>query len=275
MKVAFWSNSSGRAGTTSNMACMSILCAMLEHKRTIMFENHYNLNDLEQAFIQEREKRNHVLKEELAYYDPKGMEGLIRRVHSNYTYKEIMEDVSLKFMDNLLYYLPKSDLVNHEYFEFELNQVIKQLIAFLNHSFDCVFIDTASNQMLSTKLILEDSDLVVVNLCQNKSVLDHFFFHYHSLMDKAVFLVGNYREQSKYNLCNIRRRYKIPREKIGVVPFNFEFSDAVSGGTAIEFLMRNLSCKRQDDNYFFINEVKKSAAMIMKCLKEGEGSVVL
>lgn len=275
MKVAFWSNSSGRAGTTSNMACMSILCAMLERKRTIMFENHYNLNDLEQAFIQGRDKRSNLLKEELSYYDPRGMEGLIRRVHSNYTYKDIMEDVSLKFLDNLLYYLPKSSQVNHEYFEFELNQVIKQLLALLNHSFDLVFIDTAPSHMLSTKLILEASDLVVVNLCQNKTVLDHFFSNYQSLIEKSVFLVGNYQEQSQYNLSSIRRRYQISKEKLGAVPFNFEFSDAISSGTAVEYVMRNLSCKRQDENYFFMSEVKKSAAIILKYLGEGKEAIVL
>lgn len=274
MKVAFWSNSSGRAGTTSNMACMSVLCALLERKKSILFENHYSLNGLEQAFIQGKEKNLSVLKEEFAYYDQRGLDGLIRRVHSNYTYEELMEDVSMKFLDNMLYYLPKSYDMNHEYFEFELNQVIKPLICLLDRTFDFVFVDTASNNSLSTKLILEESELVVVNLCQNKIFLDHFFANYQSLLDKSVFLIGNYQEQSKFNITNIRRRYQIPREMIGIVPFNLEFADAVSGGTILEYLMRNFSCKKQDANYYFMSQVKRAASILLNQLRGEEVSIV-
>ena len=274
MKVAFWSNSRGRAGTTSNMACISVLCAMLECKKSVLFENSYSLNGLEQAFIHEKEKSLSILKEEFAYYDQRGLDGLIRRVHSNYTYEEIMEDVAMKFLDNMLYYLPKSHDMNSEYFEFELNQVIKPLICLLDRSFDFVFVDTTPNNSLSTKLILEETDLVIVNLCQNKIILDHFFANYQSLLDKSIILIGNYNDQSRFNLNTIRRRYQIPKDMIGTVPFNLEFADAVSGGSVVEFLMRNLTCKKQDENYYFMSQVKKAAHMVLEQLRGEEVSIV-
>lgn len=274
MKVAFWSNSSGRAGTTSNMACISILCAMLERKKSILFENHYNLNGLEQAFLKRKEKSANVLKEEFAYYDQRGLDGLIRRVHSNYTYEKLMDDVSMKFLEDTLYYLPKSHDMNYEYFEYELNQVAKPLIDLLDRTFDMVFMDTVFNNSLSTKLILEESELVVVNLCQNEAFLDHFFSNYQSLIDKSIFLIGNYQKQSKCNLSVIRRKYQIPKEQIGVIPFNLEFGEAVSGGAAVEFFMRNLTCKRKDENYYFMSQVKKSAYMVLERLGGKEAAVV-
>ncbi len=274
MKVAFWSNSTGRAGTTSNMACISILCAMLERKKSVLFENHYSLNGLEQSFMERKEKGFQVLKEEFAYYDPRGLDGLIRRVHSNYTYEKLIEDVSMKFLENLLYYLPKSHDMNNEYFEYELNQVVKPLIDFLNRTFDIVFVDTASNNSLSTKQILEESELVVVNLCQNKAFLDHFFSNYQSLFSKSIFLIGNYQEKLKMSLNVIRRRYQIPKERIAIVPFNLGFGEAVSTGKVVDFLLRNFTCKRQDENYYFMNQVKKATYMLLECLRREEASIV-
>lgn len=274
MKIAFWSNCSGRAGTTSNMACISVLCSMLNQTKSVLFENHYNLNGLEQAFINQRREHQLLLREELSYYDQTGLEGLIRRVHSNYTYEKVMEDIALKFFNDYIYYLPKNHNMNQQYIEFELNQVIKPLFGFLDQMFDMVFVDTAFHQTLSTKSILDEVQLVVVNLCQNKHVLDHFFSNYSSLIEKSIFLIGNYQEQSRLNLKNIRRKYQLPKEQIGIIPFNLEFADAVNNGGVVEYLTRNLICGRQDDNYYFISQAKHAAELIMGRL-EGEVSVVI
>lgn len=274
MKVAFWSNSNGRAGTTSNMTCISILCAMLEQKKSILFENHYNLNGLEQAFLKDRGPYQSIIKEEFSFYDQRGLDGLIRRVHSNYTYDEIMEDVSLKFLDGLLYYLPKNHDMNHEYFEFELNQVVKPLLSLLDRSFDCVFVDTVANNSLSTKIVLEEADLVVVNLSQNKILLDHFFSNYQSLVEKSIFLVGNYQEKSKYNLKSIHRRYQIPYEILGAIPFHLPFGEAMNGGDAVKYFMRNLECQRQDEDYYFMSQVRKAAQMVLDRMHEKEAKIV-
>lgn len=269
MKVAFWSNCNGRAGTTSNMACISVICSLLK-KKSVMFENHYSLSGLEQLMVNQRKNPVALLREEFSFYDPVGLDGLIRRIHSNHTYENLIEDVAIKYLDNQLYYLPKNPDINQEYFEYELNQVIKPLMNYLDKLFDLVFIDTAVNQTLSTKTILEQADLVVVNLCQNKAVLEHFFTNYASIMDKSIILIGSYQEESKFHLKNIRRKYQITKEQVGVIPFNMEFADAANNGVVAEFLTRNFSCQKQDENYSFILEAKRVASMILSRIEDGE-----
>ncbi|MBR3772748.1 MAG: hypothetical protein IKL07_10825 [Clostridium sp.] len=269
MKVAFWSNSSGRAGTTSNMACISVICSLL-NKKSILFENHYSLNGLDQALVNRKKSPVALLREEFSFYDPIGIDALLRRIHSNHTYEQLMEDISMKFLDDKLYYLPKNVNLNQEYFEYELNQVIKPLMEYLDKRFDLVFIDTAANDVLSTKTILEEADLVVANLCQNKAVLEHFFTNYASIIDKSVILIGNYQEQSRFHLRNIRRRYQITKEQVGMIPFNMEFADAASSGRLVEFLVRNFSCQKQDENYSFIYQAKRAANMILAQLEDRE-----
>lgn len=262
MKIAFWSNTNGRAGTTSNMACIAVMCSMIQKKKTILFENHGTIHNLEHILTNTRGSVHNFLREQFAYYDQTGLESLIKRVHSNHTYEDIMEDISMKFLQNLVYYLPRNLDLNQEYFEYELNQVIHPLLGFLEDAADYVFVDTASSQNLSTKTILDEADLVVVNLCQSKQVMDNFFHEYHGIMDKSVYLIGNYQPQSLCNLKNIQKCYKIEKEMTGVIPYNIEFHDALSSGSMIEFLTRNLACKQEDENYYFIQEVIKASKMI-------------
>lgn len=269
MKVAFWSNSSGRAGTTGNMACISIICSLLKRK-SILFENHFSLSGLEQVLVNRKRSPVALLREEFSFYDPVGIDGLLRRIHSNHTYEQLMEDVSMKFLDNELYYIPRNSSINPEYFEYELNQVIKPLMDYLNKLFELVFIDTAANDTLSTKTILEEADLVVVNLCQNKAILEHFFTNYSSIIDKSIILIGSYQEESKFRLKNIRRRYQITEEQVAIMPFNMEFADAMNNGNLVEFIMRNFSCQKQDENYLFISQAKRAADMILAHLEDRE-----
>lgn len=66
-----------------------------------------------------------------------------------------------------------------------------------------MFIDTESNQNLSTKQILYDADIVVVNLSQNSKNIYDFFENYTSLREKAVYIVGKYQPEKRWN----RKRY--------------------------------------------------------------------
>lgn len=50
MQIAFWGNSRGKAGITSNIAAISTFMALEMQIRIILFENHFNLNNLENGF---------------------------------------------------------------------------------------------------------------------------------------------------------------------------------------------------------------------------------
>ena len=115
---------------------------------------------------------------------------------------------------------------------------------------------------LSSKIILQEADLIVVNLSQNPYILEDFFENYRSLIDKSVYLLGNYTPESKYTKGYILRKYHIPRERIATIPYNVEFHDALNSGSVISFLNQNYQCKRKDENYYFIREVKRAVEMI-------------
>lgn len=267
MEVAFWSNIGGKNGVTSNLAGVSILLALEKKCKSILFENHCHMMNLERVLI--RKKSSSILKEEENYfYNHLGMDSLIKNIHSNLYSKDTLLKSSLNFLDHGIYYIPQSKHRNKELFEYELNQVIQPFLEKVNEISPITFIDTAGSRNLSTKVILSKADLVVVNLSQDPQIIDHFFENYSSLTSKAVFLLGNYNHNSKFNLTNIRRKYHIKKEQIAVIPYNIAYRDSLINGDTISFLLRNQKCKREDENYYFMKELKKATAMIYKRIED-------
>jgi hypothetical protein len=129
---------------------------------------------------------------------------------------------------------------------------------------DICFIDTASRQNLSTKTILEEADLIVVNLCQNPSILEDFFLNYSSLISKAVFIISNYECHTNLGYKRISYMYDVPLENIAIIPRNELFENALANGNVVEFISRNYYCAKESYNYNFIQAIKKAAYIIIK-----------
>lgn len=276
MKIAFWSNAHGKNGVTSNLACISVMEILEKQRRNLLLENHFNINNLETVLNQSM-TRNRL--NEYNFYNQKGIEHLIRKIHSGFSLENgaslanAVSNSVMTFMEDRMSYLPQNYLMNQEVFDYEFNQVINPMFQLLEQFCDTVYIDTAVGSTLSSKIILEEADLIVVNLSQNPYVLEDFFEHYQSLMEKSVYLLGSYTPESKYTRRYIIRKYDIPRDKIAAIPYNVQFKDAVTSGNLISFLNKNYECGRKNENYYFIREVKKAIAMIESHRKPEEVTV--
>lgn len=253
------------------MAGVGIMSALEYKKKVLMLENHFHINNLENALI--NRANNMVREEELYYYNHIGMDSLIKKLHSSMETKDMIRVSAIEFLNQSIYYIPQSHLNNREIFEYQLNEVIHLLLDRIRQEADLAFIDTAGNSNLTSKVILSRADTVVVNLNQDPNIIRHFFENYNSLISKAVFLIGNYNRNSNYNLTKIRRKYHINKEKIAVIPYNIEFKDAMSSGNLIPFLSRNHDCKRDDENYYFITELKKAVNIICPVMPDTKDTI--
>ena len=210
----------------------------------------------------ERKYYDLFVKEDSFNYSSIGMEPLLRKLHSGFNDISSISNNVLCFMENKLMYLPGYNVINEDVFEYQLNMVIDILMEKLELFAKNIFIDTANNNNLSTKTILNDADIIVVNINQNHQVIDDFFRNYGSVVHKAFFLVGNYEQYSRFDVNTIIKRYGISEDRIGVVPYNYEFREALISGRVIEFISKNHQCKRRDTNYYFITQLKKAAIML-------------
>lgn len=261
MKVAFWSNIEGKNGVTSNLACISVMSALKYRLKSVILENHYNINNIENAFTSIQ--TNQFVREENYYFNHLGLDSLMKRLNSKIRDEQMIKKASIGFFNNNIFYIPHSQIKSKEVLEYELNQVIMPLLLQSEEFSNLVFIDTINSNNITSKVILDEADLVVVNLSQDSIIINHFFENYSSLLSKSVFIIGSYNHNSRYNLKNIQRKYRIKNENIAVIPYNIELKDALSEGNVIEFISRNYYCKKEDSNYYFIKELKHATDMIV------------
>lgn len=261
MKVAFWSNIEGKNGVTSNLACISVMSALKYRLKSVILENHYNINNIENAFTSIQ--TNQYVREENYYFNHLGLDSLMKRLNSKIRDEQMIKKASIGFFNNNIFYIPHSQIKSKEVLEYELNQVIMPLLLQSEEFSNLVFIDTINSNNITSKVILDEADLVVVNLSQDSIIINHFFENYSSLLSKSVFIIGSYNHNSRYNLKNIQRKYRIKNENIAVIPYNIELKDALSEGNVIEFISRNYYCKKEDSNYYFIKELKHATDMIV------------
>lgn len=269
MKVAFWSNVRGKNGVTSNLVGISVILAIEGRLRTLLYENHCHISSIGKAFSVQGSD-SFLREEEHYYYHHRGMDTLIKEMHAALYSQDMIEKSSESILNKGIYYIPQSRHVHEEVFEHEFYQVIHPFLEQTESFAQISFIDTAGSNNLSTKVILEKAELVVVNLSQEPCIIEHFFENYSNLLSKSIFLLGGYNSNSAFNVTNIRRKYRIPKNQIGVIPYNIGYKDAIGQGCVVSFLSRNYQCEIQDENHYFMKELKNAANMIYRRIFEQE-----
>ncbi len=264
MKVSFWSHVRGVTGVTTNMVCVSALMSIGGVGKTALLENHYSINSIGDMILFP-EKIEH-LREHGEYYSRYGIEYILKRLYSGEPGVKLLHHASIPLLFSSMYYLPQGRIVNKEVFNYEFHLAQKKLFQSLEKISDYIFIDTETNQNLSSKIILSESDLIVVNLSQDPVQIQKFFKQYLSIQEKVVYLIGNYRPELPWNIGRICKEFQIPRERTGIIPYNQELADATSNGYLLQFLNRNYYRASDCENEYFIRSVKKAVRMIQKNL---------
>lgn len=304
MKLAFWSSSKGNAGVTSNMACISIVAALGYSYKGILFENHYQTNNIGHLLkyhhagllysINHSHVKsmgiNHIMKHlsfsqffhlsnssydhyESAYQSFVLNDSRWKFYENNQSLTGIIKDAALEIVDNYLYYIPTNTVIPQNIYDFAMYDHVKSILAGAEKLADIVYIDTSKDNHLSSKIILDEVDTVVVNLKQNLNELRYFFKNYSSLLEKCVFLISNYNSQSNLTINKISHIFSIPKSRIASIPYNEDYQEALSRGSLVEFLYSNVDCSYYDPMYPFIDGVQKAVTMILMGIvniKKGE-----
>ncbi len=266
LKIAFWSNTRGRCGVTANMVCTSALITKLGISRNILLENHYGYHNIAQMLLPQEQVAE--LKECGNYYGNYGIEYVLKRLYGGESGDELLRQAAISLLCKGLYYLPQSYIVNKEVFNYEFNLAYKELFQCLEEFAKYIFVDIEQNQNLTSNAILSDADLIVVNLTQDIRILREFFDNYPSIQEKSVYLIGAYQPELSWSYRKICYEFHIRQDKIGMIPYNMEFADAMENGRTLQFLNRNYEKASGRENAYFMNKCKKAAVMIRKNLME-------
>lgn len=262
MKISFWSHVHGMAGVTTNVACISALMSISGIGKTALLENHYSMNSIGDAIL--TPEKTGALREHGAYYDRYGIEYILKRLYSGESGERLLHNASIPLLFSSMYYLPQGRIVNREVFNYEFSLVQEKLFSVLETISDYIFIDTETNQNLSSTTILSQSDLIVVNLDQNPVHLKEFFQNYTSMQEKAVYLIGSYKPELPWNISRICKEYHIPKEKVGIIPFNMDLAVAAESGHLLQFLNRNYYKQSDSECEYLMRYAKRASQMIRK-----------
>lgn len=280
IKIAFWGNARGPCGVTSNLACISVVGSLKYSYKSILIENHVQKNQLEHFLVKQQssqvfESSNYVFRSTGMLKFMNEMHGIVSRstressnellVKEEHNYR--VKEASIEILDQYLYYIPTYNVIHKENFDYFFSYYLSSILSTLDDFADIIYIDTKRQSSLSTKAILAEVDLIVVNLEQNEFQFQSFFENYSSILSKSFFLMSGYHTESIINLNYISKSYHIQKSKLAIIPYNLEYKIAVQQGNIIEFLLQNFDCKKNDPNYYFIHEVKEAVRKMSKQVK--------
>ena len=260
MQLAFWSNYH-QTGTTCNLVAVSSMIALEYRLKLLMAHNHFDRSALESSFI-DRE----YIKNELTSINDVGIDGLSSFIKYNKVDKDNISRYTTTLIRNKFDLLTGTSITNKELYYKDINEVIDVILTLSKEYYDLIMVDVAPGQADTAKKIFDHSDLIVVNLNQNYNIIEDFFEEYDQLKDKCLFIMGRYDRNSRFNAKAIQRKFGI-KGNIGVVPYNIEFADACCEGKAVDFLMRNLKASKDDTNYYFMQEVRRTVEIILSKLE--------
>ena len=262
MKVAFWSNAR-QCGVSSNLAAISVSSVIRFPYKILALENHLCPNNLGCAYLGSG-KADMIAEVGSNYYEGGGSEGLIRRIYRSTESNYYLEPYLNEIIGNHLYYMPQGHVIHSDLFDYEFNHSLEPFFNLVDSFSDITFIDTVSSNSLSTKTIIEEADLIVVNLYQDKRILEDFFNGYSSHLSKAIILISKYSSNSLLSIKRISKMYDFPLERILPIPYNEIFESAFARGRVVEFVRSQYDCRRDNTNYFFIQSLKKATYWIIK-----------
>lgn len=257
MRIAFWSNVHGQTATTSNLVAISLMTALEYRLKVLITHNHFEKSTLESSLLEKQYIQNENME-----LSESGIDALARFIKSNKLDKDNIDNYTTNILTKKLDLIMGTTHTNKDLYMNDFNNVINQILSMAQAFYDVVFIDVSAGKNELSSKILKKSDIIVVNLCQNNSVINDFFDNYKESLEKCIFLIGRYDQNSRYNKKNIMRKFNV-RKNLCVVPYNIEFSDACSDGKAVDFFMKNRNSRKDDLNYHFIDEVRNSVKLIL------------
>lgn len=265
-KIVFWSPDTRMSGNTHTAIAVSTIMGINHRAKCILINGYLNEKKIESAYTPYYE-----LKESGALTNSSlGIGAIVRLVISNKLTNETIRNYAkpvLKDRLDILYGMNSKDNDQYEQMINNMSYILRKA----DEIYDVVFIDMPKGD--DKKYLndtLADSDVVICVVNQDVLKLDEYFEKIEkneNLKDKQkIFVIGNYEESSKYNIANIRSRYKI-KEPIFGVPTNYIFSDACNDGNVIDFFYKNLNADRRDYNGDFINKVNMLSEKIIEVAK--------
>ena len=259
--ITLWNGTEEQCGTTSSAIALATQIAMDHNIKVLLVSTSFNDNLIKDSFWVEKKKSSFGLfKNDKATIVNSGVEGLDRIIRRNKISPDIIKDYTKVVLTDRLEVLigvegsqGQYDLIKERY---------SQIISFAGKYYDIVVVDLDNkigNQTVAD--ILKISDIVVAMVSQRAKQIEKIYQMINKkeiiTPQKSVIAIGKYMENTKYNAKNISRNLLRMRDLINTVPYNSLFFEASQEGKVIDLFLNFMKIKEKDENYFFVQELKR------------------
>ena len=247
MKIAFWNGTGMCGNVTGYLTAISVYCALNLKKTVYVSRNHLNGRRLEDYFFNNPSgggKENFM--DCYSYGEPEYFRKLWEENAQKQKEIRTREGICLihppDISDDCMFYREVSEEALY-------------------------FMDIPYGMNIASAKALEEADIVVVFLPQDKSEIHIFFDKYSSIIPKALFLIADYRKNGLCSPEHLQRNYGIEKERTGTIPYNGTFEALCELGVAADFFRNDLYYNTKADEDLK-GHFKKAARMLLKFWKK-------
>lgn len=265
-RIVFWSPIDSMSGNTHVVLAASTLMGINHKAKCLVMHANADSKKIETSYTPYDE-----LKDSSAFENSDiGIGALTKIVVSNKltpsTIKNYAKPV-LKDRLDVLYGINSKEKEQYKIMTDNLQFVTRKA----DEIYDLVYVDMPKSlNQTFIKETLEDAEVIVCVINQDEVKLDAFFSSIQKndiFKDKSIiYVIGDYETKSKYNIQNIRSKFRI-KEPIFAVPHNYLFADSCNEGNIINFFYKNINADKNDYNGIFIAEVSKLVEKIIEVSK--------
>lgn len=262
MIIAFYGIDGGSAATTSNLLCTALMSYFHHQKRILMASLCNGLNGLETAF--DDGKTFCRIAEEAEYFYREGMDYVLKEAECGNISPETIGRGARELFPQKAYYLSSANGTGWKRIWKGFEEHGKELLDAMENFAELVFLDCGLGKGSFFKDILERADVIVVNLIQSQRVIHQFFSTFPCFFEKTVYLVGRYDQHFPCDINEIMNQCRIPKEHLGIIPYNAGFLDAFESGRCAKFIQKNAYGGFYEKNRLFSRELKAATDMILR-----------
>lgn len=263
MIIAYVGIGYGQSKVTSNLIATAATLAVDHPMRILVTHSQTEYSNLQLAFSK-------LIGKWQAKDRNSGMAGLNRLIDcGNLDASSIRDNTDNILKDRLdLLYSRPTDHLSEE----ETLRSFTYLFENYRRDYDLFFVDINSgfNQKI-TERIIDKADLVVVNLSQNMNLMSHLEMTKKRLKDKnVVYCVGAFDARAKTTLSKIASDYELPKQKLGAIPYNVKYMDALNKQNVMDYILRIRGVKKKflihNENFTFISSTRGMNHIVLKSL---------
>lgn len=253
MKIGYWSCMHGQSGATSSMIATSVCMCAMKQKKVGVLQTHFSLNNLGFPLL--------GITDGTESFRDSGIDALLRDVKSKPLTNEIVLSDCVSLLSKQYSLFLGTGSRNKDAYEKDMRLSFNKITSEVDQYNDFVFVDIASGYSSLSKIVAKQMDLLVVNLSQNRHVIEEYLDNQIEGKD-IIYLFGNYKADSKYNIKNLARMYPEFRKKSYCIYYNADYMDALNDGKVISYLLKNKDADELSAQYDFIKSVESVVDVI-------------